>query len=156
MTKIFSKAVLATTLAATALTAASPAMADTYRGGYNRDRGDSTGAAIAGGIIGLALGAIIVSASSNKHNRYRDRGWSWRDGYYWDREGNRYDRDGRPSDQDGYYSRRGYGDRGDRGYDGRGYDGRRGNWDNRGYDQGDRGYYGREGYYGDRNYRSGH
>ncbi len=152
MTKILTKAVLATTLAATALTAASPAMADDYRG-YHRDRGDSTGAAIAGGIIGLALGAIIVSASSNKHDRYRDRGWSWRDGYYWDGNGNRYDRDGQPCDDDDYYSRRGYGDQG---YYGRSYDNRRGSWGDRGYNQGDRGYYGREGYYGDRNYRSGH
>jgi len=136
MKKFLTKAVLATTLGATALTAASPAMADTYRS----NRGDTTGAAIAGGIIGLAIGAIIAS-SSNNHDRddyryrYADRGWTWRDGYYWDRQGHRYDRDGRRYDRDGYYSRRGY--------------------DDRGYGKHDRGYYGRDDYYGRRNYRYG-
>lgn len=126
---IFKKATLATVLAATAITSASPAMADPYYGGYGHRRGgDTTGAAIAGGIIGLALGAIIASsATSHRNDHYADRGWTWRDGYYWDRQGRRYDRDGRPCDEDrdGYYNRRGYDDRGwgqnDRGYYGRGY-----------------------------------
>jgi hypothetical protein len=118
---ILKKATLATVLGATALTAASPAMADSYRG-YHRG-GDTTGAAVAGGIIGLALGAIIASSANNHNDRYVDRGWTWRDGYYWDREGHRYSRDGRRyDDRDGYYNRRGY--------------------DDRGYGQGDRGYYG--------------
>ena len=47
---IFKKATLATVLAATALTAATPAMARPY--GH---RSDNTGAVVAGGIIGLAL-----------------------------------------------------------------------------------------------------
>jgi hypothetical protein len=64
---IIRKAVLATALGAATLTAASPAMADGYRRG-----GDTTGAAIAGGVIGLALGAAIASGS-------RDRDY---DGYY--------------------------------------------------------------------------
>lgn len=105
---ILKKATLATALAASALTAASPAMARDY--GY-RHRGDTTGAAIAGGIIGLALGAVIAS-SVNHHDRdydYRRNGWEYRDGYYWDREGHRYDRDGRRYD-DRYYIRRGYND----------------------------------------------
>ena len=103
---IFKKATLATVLAATAITSATPAMADPYYG--HRRGGDATGAAIAGGIIGLALGAIIASSANNHHNdRYADRGWTWRDGYYWDRQGHRYDRDGRPCDEgdrDGYYN----------------------------------------------------
>src|SRR4051812_49438784 len=85
---LFRKATLATVLAATALTAASPAMArpyDRYRSNNN------TGAIVAGGIIGLALGAAI--ASSSNHHRYENRGWTWRDGAYWDREGRRYNRD---------------------------------------------------------------
>lgn len=131
---IFKKATLATVLGATALTAASPAMADPYYG--HRRGGDTTGAAIAGGIIGLALGAIVAS-SVNKNrdvhqHRYAERGWTWRDGYYWDREGRRYHRDGRRYDGDG----------GDRGY-----------YDRRGYD--DRGY-GRNDYYGERPYRYGY
>ncbi|MDE2620780.1 MAG: hypothetical protein KGL54_11520 [Sphingomonadales bacterium] len=139
------KIVGASVLAATAITSATPAMADPYYG--HRRGGDTTGAAIAGGIIGIALGAIIASsASSHRNDRYVDRGWTWRDGYYWDRQGRRYDRDGRPcDDRDGYYERRGYGDRGwgDRG------------WGDRGYSRDDRGYYGRDPYYGDQRYRYG-
>ena len=136
----FSKFVTASVLGATALTATSPAMAQGYYG--HRSGGDTTGAAIAGGIIGLALGAIVAS-SANSHRdydrRYADRGWTWRDGYYWDREGRRYYRDGRPCEdgnRNGYYDRRGY--------------------DDRGYGYGDRGYYGRDNYYGNRNYRYGY
>ncbi len=118
----FKKAALGTALVATAVTTASPAMADPYYGRHNRG-GDSTGAAIVGGIVGLALGALIVSSTNNNHrDRYAERGWQYRDGYYWDRSGNRYDRDGRRYDNDGYYARRGYGDDGyygNRGY--RGY-----------------------------------
>lgn len=138
---MFKKATLATVLGATALTAASPAMANPYYGNHRRG-GDTTGAAIAGGIVGLALGAIIASSANNRRDdyrtRYQNRGWTWRDGYYWDREGRRYYRDGRPcdDDRDGYYDRRGY--------------------DERGYGQSDRGYYGRDNYYGDRNYRHGY
>lgn len=140
----FKKATLATALAATALTSASPAMADSYR--RHRGGGDTTGAAIAGGIIGLALGAIIVSSASNRNDRYADRGWRYRDGYYWDRSGRRYDRDGRPCDDDNYYARRGYRD----GYgyrDGNGYRDADRYRDGDGYDRrdddDDRGNYGR-------------
>ncbi|MBA3053800.1 MAG: hypothetical protein FP826_02430 [Sphingomonadales bacterium] len=130
------KATLAIVLGATALTAASPAMADPYYG--ERRGGDTAGAAIAGGIIGLALGAIIASSANNRHDRYAERGWTWRNGYYWDRQGYRYDRDGRRAhDRDGYYNRRGY--------------------DQRGYGRDERGYYGRDddrgGDYGDRRHR---
>lgn len=121
---IFKKATLATVLAATALTAATPAMARPY--GH---RQDNTGAIVAGGIIGLALGAIIASSANDRRHddyryRYADRGWQWREGYYWDREGRRYDRDGR------------FNDRYERGYDGPRYGG--------GYG----GSYGSRGYYG--------
>lgn len=124
----FKKATLATVLGATALTAATPAMADPYRGNY-RHR-DNTGAIVAGGIIGLALGAVIASSANNHHNRYADRGWQWRDGYYWDRDGRRYFQDGRPCDDDDGYARRGYDGRsyGDSPrFEGRGYYGG-GNW----------------------------
>jgi hypothetical protein len=108
---ILKKAALATALAASALVSASPAMARSYHG-YRHHGGDTAGAAVVGGIIGLALGAIIAS-SADHHDRdsdYRRRGWEYRDGYYWDREGHRYDRDGRRYDND--YARRGYYDRG--------------------------------------------
>lgn len=69
------KAVTAGVLAATAAAAfiATPAMADPWRGGYYRHHGgDSTGAAIAGGIVGLAVGAAIAGSD---HDRvvYRER-----------------------------------------------------------------------------------
>jgi len=71
---IIRKAVLAGTLGAAALTAATPAMADDWR--WRRHHGgDTTGAAVAGGIIGLALGAAIASNG-------RDRDY---DDYYYDR-----------------------------------------------------------------------
>lgn len=69
--------VLGGSLAAVTLATASPALAD--RGRYYRGGGDTTGAAIAGGIVGLAVGAAIASSS-------RDRG---RDYYY---DGPRYPR----------------------------------------------------------------
>ena len=60
------KATLALALAASALASATPAMADPYYGGHHRGRGgDTAGAAIVGGIIGIALGAIIASSSNN-------------------------------------------------------------------------------------------
>lgn len=120
---IFKKTTLATVLVATALTAATPAMARPY--GH---RSDNTGAIVAGGIIGIALGAIIASSANDRHHgdyryRYADRGWQWRDGYYWDGDGRRYYQDGRPCDDDRGYYRGGY-DRYDRGYDGPRYGGR--------------------------------
>ncbi|MEI6642414.1 MAG: hypothetical protein WCL10_10280 [Novosphingobium sp.] len=124
------KATLALALAASALATATPAMADPYYGGYRHHRGgDSTGAAIAGGLIGLALGAIIVSASNNnRHRDYADRRYdnsgyrryrgqpTWNGAYNGDPYDQRYQqggqpgytRDGYPEGNDGYYDRRGY------------------------------------------------
>ncbi|KUR70277.1 hypothetical protein AQZ52_15600 [Novosphingobium fuchskuhlense] len=130
------KATLALALGATALASATPAMADPYYGGgYGSYRhhgrgGDGTGAAIAGGIIGLALGAIIASAANSNHNRdrydsrYRGqyqqpyRGQpTWQGAQNGDPYDQRYQggqpgysRDGYPETQDGYYDRRGYRD----------------------------------------------
>lgn len=111
-------------LAATALAAASPAMAQDYRG-YHRGGDNTAAVAIGAGVVGLALGAII--ASNNDH-RYRDdnpgyynSGWEYRDGWYWDRDGGRHSRDeyARYHRNDRVDYRRGYDhDRGDfrRGY----------------------------------------
>ncbi|MBO9710997.1 MAG: hypothetical protein J7521_22585 [Caulobacter sp.] len=53
---------------------ATAASADPYRHGYYRGhRGDETSAAIAGGIVGLALGAAIAG---NSNTRYRS-GYSY-------------------------------------------------------------------------------
>jgi hypothetical protein len=144
MTTRIRKFALGTALAAMTLGSVTPAMAQSYPyGGYrNHDRGDTTGAAVIGGIVGIALGALIASGGNKDRNRYRNRGWSYRDGYYWDRQGRRYDRDGQPCDDDrgggDYYQGDGY--RGNDGY----RDGYRGN---DGY-RGDDGYYNRRGYRG--------
>lgn len=110
---ILKKAAFATALAATALTSATPAMA---RDPYHRG-GDRTGTAIAVGIAGLALGAIIAS-SSRDHHRYRGDRY-YRDGRYYDRDGRYYSRDSR------YYGGYAYDRYGDGGYyyDRRGYRG---------------------------------
>ena len=152
---IVRKATLAIVLAATALTSVTPAMADPYHRGRRGDGGDAAGAAIVGGIIGIALGAIIASSANHRNNRYADRGWTWREGYYWDRQGRRYDRDGHPcDDDDGDYGRRGYS------YNGPSWDDRGGNggWnrdsrrdDRRGYQGG--GYQGGQ-TYGEPRYRN--
>ena len=100
---ILRKTILSLALGAAALTAASPAMADDWRYRH-RGGGDTTGAAIAGGVVGLALGAAIAS-SANDHRRYD------RDDYYYDRGYPRYrayyyyDRYPRPYYRPYYYNR---------------------------------------------------
>jgi hypothetical protein len=66
--KTLGKSLATAALAATAIaTIASPAMADPWRGGYYRHHGgDSTGAAIAGGIVGLAVGAAIAGSGRDR------------------------------------------------------------------------------------------
>lgn len=112
MKNIIKKAALASALAATTLASASPAMArDSY---YHRDNGNTAGAAIAGGIIGLALGAIIASSDNDRDHDRRYRNYDRRynnNGYYYGRDGYRYDRDGYRYNRDGWrgdYDRRGY------------------------------------------------
>ena len=86
MTSIITKTALGAALAATALVSATPASAHDYYGERERG-GDTAGAAIVGGVIGLALGAIIASGS-NRHQdrarydrRYYNRGYNG-GGYY--------------------------------------------------------------------------
>lgn len=86
--QLFRKSVLGLALGAAALTAATPAMADRWRG--HRGGGDTTGAAIAGGIVGLAVGAAIASNRNDRDD--------WRD----DRD---YYRDGHPRYRSYYYYR---------------------------------------------------
>lgn len=69
---LITKAILAGALGAATLAAASPAMADDRRWHRHRDGGDTAGAAVAGGIIGLALGAAIASNGRDR-DYYDDR-----------------------------------------------------------------------------------
>ncbi|WP_374281625.1 hypothetical protein [Novosphingobium sp.] len=128
------KTVLGTTLLATALASASPAMANDSR--YRRhDNGDTVGAAVVGGIIGLTIGALIASSGKNKRDRCDDRrhddrrcyardnrpyydGYNGNGGGYYNgypQQGGYYGNDGRYYRNDGGYADGQYG-RGYRGY----------------------------------------
>ena len=74
---IIKKTVLGVAVGATALATATPAMADDYR--YRRHH-DNTGAAVAAGIAGLAIGAII--ASGDRYDRYDRYDRRYYNGYY--------------------------------------------------------------------------
>ncbi|WP_260927543.1 hypothetical protein [Novosphingobium sp. 9] len=166
MKTLLTKIGLSTVLAATALTAVTPAMAQPYR------HRDNTGIAIGAGILGLAVGAAIADRGDRY---YYDRDYyarrhyvrvEGRPGYYYYYDGaprryyqdRYYDRYYAPYYRDHYYSGRWYGeprgwqrgpgwDRGrgpgwDRGHDrrdwDRGHD--RGAW-NHGHDDHDRGHW---------------
>ena len=70
MIQFFKKTVMATTLAAATFASlvATPAIADPYHGGSHRG-GGGVGAAVVGGILGLAIGAAIASD-------HHDRGYA--------------------------------------------------------------------------------
>ena len=79
MNTMMKKIGLGAVLAATALSAAAPAEAQRWHGGYGGYRhhgGNVAGAALLGGIVGLGVGAAIAS----NHDHYYDRGY-YR-GYY--------------------------------------------------------------------------
>ncbi len=103
---IVRKALLASTLAATAMVSATPAMArDGHRGGN-----DTAAIAIGAGIIGLAIGAL---ATSGRNDRYDDRyyvsdGWYYNDNAYYNRSGERYSRHDWQRRYGNNYQHRGY------------------------------------------------
>ena len=72
--KTLGKAVIAATLAATALggLAATPAQAQYYRGYRHHGGGDGAAVAVGAGLLGLAVGAAIAS-SDRPHYYYRER-----------------------------------------------------------------------------------
>jgi fatty acid desaturase len=87
MKTIVKKAALGLALGATAIgMTAAPAQAQRYR--HYHHHGDTTGAALLGGVIGLGVGAAIASSNND---RYYDRGY-YNNGYY----------------DNGYYARPGY------------------------------------------------
>lgn len=141
------KATLAIALAASALASATPAMADPYYGRHRGRGGDTAGAAIVGGIIGIALGAIIASSSDNNRNRhYADRRYdprvngqwrgqpSWNGQQGWNNQPNwngQAHQNGQPS-WNGQYDQR--------------YQGGQEGYSRDGYPLGNDGYYDRRGY----------
>ena len=129
MTSIFTKTALGAALAATALVSAAPASAHEYYGERERG-GDTAGAAIVGGVIGLALGAIIASSS----NRHQDRARYDRRYYNRGYNGSGYYNQGQTGYNNGYNN--GYYNNGSNGYNG---------YDNTYNDR--RGYYGNQGDY---------
>ncbi|MDH7973379.1 hypothetical protein QH494_14410 [Sphingomonas sp. AR_OL41] len=111
MNSIVKKIGLGAVLAATTLGAAVPADAQRWRGGYrHHGDGDAAGAALIGGIAGLAIGAAIASGSNrDREVYYRDRGYRPDyDGYYYRSHGY-YPNDGYYAynyRRNGYYDRR--------------------------------------------------
>ena len=79
MTSVLKKALLGTTMAATALVVASPADAQYYR--YRRHHGDDAALAIGAGILGLGVGAAIASSNRGYYDPYYGSGYYSR-GYY--------------------------------------------------------------------------
>lgn len=89
MTQLVRKAVLGLALAATATIAAAPVQAQSYDryDRYDRHRGGDAGAAIAAGIVGLAIGAALSSGNHGRYYTDRDYAYSYnypqyRGGYY--------------------------------------------------------------------------
>jgi hypothetical protein len=74
MTTLLKKAGLGVALAATALTTAVPAQAQYHRY-YRHGGGDAAGAALVGGLAGIAIGAAIASNDRDRDVYYRDRGY---------------------------------------------------------------------------------
>lgn len=109
MTGMLKKIGLGAVLTATALSAV-PADAQRRHDGYRHHRGgDATGAAILGGIAGLAIGAAI--ASGNNRDRdvyYRERGYRPDYDSYYYRSHGYYPQDGYYAwnyQRNGYYNR---------------------------------------------------
>ncbi|HEY8003586.1 MAG TPA: hypothetical protein VIE16_05125 [Phenylobacterium sp.] len=88
MRKVLTAAMAAITLGGAICATAAPAQAREhdhwggrgYYGGYHRDR-DNGGAAIAAGVVGLALGAALAGNSHSYHRSYYDGGY-YAPGYY--------------------------------------------------------------------------
>lgn len=102
MRKSLTAALAAITFGGAIAATAAPAEARDHRGYYRYDRHhhhDNTGAAVAAGVVGLALGAALAS-SSNNHGYY-SRGYAYNDRYY----GDRYYRGGYYAPRAYYYDR---------------------------------------------------
>ncbi len=118
MNRIFKTVSLGAVLAVTAATAlvATPASAQSWHGGYGRG-GYGAGAAVAAGVVGLAVGAAIADQGYAQPvgyapyggpdcyeaypgydgvcypvEDYYRAGWSWRDGAWWNGSGQHFAR----------------------------------------------------------------
>lgn len=109
MNGMLKKIGLGAVLGATVLGAV-PANAQRWHDGYRHRGGDEAGAALIGGIAGLAIGAAI--ASGNDHDRYvyyRERGYRPDYDSYYYRQHGYYPQDGYYAwnyQRNGYYDRR--------------------------------------------------
>lgn len=85
MRKSLAAVMAAITVGGAVATAALPAQAQRYeRHDHHRHRNDAAGAAIAAGIVGLALGAALTSNHNNySYGPHYDRGYYPR-GYYYE------------------------------------------------------------------------
>lgn len=109
MNSMLKKIGLGAVLTATALSAV-PADAQRWHGGYRHHGGDEAGAALIGGIAGLAIGAAIASGNDrDRYVYYRDRGYRPDYDAYYYRSHGYYPRDGYYAwnyARNGYYDRR--------------------------------------------------
>jgi hypothetical protein len=84
MRKILAPTLAAVTAVGAVLATAAPAQAQHYRYyHHHHDNGDEVAAAIAGGVVGLALGSALSNHSSGRY--YNDgyyRSYPYRSGYY--------------------------------------------------------------------------
>ena len=93
MNKILTAGIAALTLVGTTAASVTPAAAQSYRYGYGgyggysgyryHHRGDTTGAAIAGGLAGLALGAAIAGNHNDRYYGHRYYGGGYYGGGYY-------------------------------------------------------------------------
>ena len=109
--QLIKKSVFCAAMLATALTSVTPAMANDTR--YRRHgNGDAVGAAVAGGIIGLAIGALLASGSKDRDRICDDPRRA--DPRCYRNDGARYDDYGTPPYRgNDPYSDQGYADNGD-------------------------------------------
>jgi hypothetical protein len=83
MRKSLTTAMAALTFGGAIAATAAPAEARDRGNYYRHDRhGNNTGAAVAAGVVGLALGAALASSGNRRSSGYYNNGYYSNDGYY--------------------------------------------------------------------------